>query len=236
MGVQSGGHYLLPEVDLGEDGMSHVSATSRWGWAYSRSLVGRSYGDVRSLLAGSGMWVISTTFSQALYRDDPGMATDPRQGIAPPWESARLRAATAAAQAMDQAPALQHLKDEEATVAEDYRRGGLVLAGTDSPLDIPATSLHANLRAQVKFGLAPWQALETATWLPAKAYGLDKDLGTLEPGKLADLILVSGDPLTKIEDAAKVQCVMKNGFLWSVAEIAAPFAKVSSGAALCPAR
>lgn len=236
MGVQSGGHYLLPEVDLGEDGMSHISATSRWGWAYSRSLVGRSYGDVRSLLAGSGMWVISTTFSQALYRDDPGMATDPRQGIAPPWESARLRAATAAAQAMDQAPALQHLKDEESTVAEDYRRGGLVLAGTDSPLDIPATSLHANLRAQVKFGLAPWQALETATWLPAKAYGLDKDLGTLEPGKLADLILVSGDPLTKIEDAAKVQCVMKNGFLWSVAEIAAPFAKVSSGATLCPAR
>ena len=42
MGVQSAGHYLLPAVALGEDGMTHISATSRWGWAYSRSLTGRS--------------------------------------------------------------------------------------------------------------------------------------------------------------------------------------------------
>ena len=236
MGVQSGGHYLLPEVDLGENGMSHISATSRWGWAYSRSLVGRSYEDVHKLLVDSGMWVISTTFSQAPYKDDPGMATDPRQGIAPPWEHARLKAAVAGAESADQTPALQHLKDEEIIVADDYRKGGLVLAGTDSPLDIPATSLHVNLRAQVKFGMEPWQALETVTYLPAKAYGLTKDLGTLEPGKLADLIITSGDPLKNIDDVAKVQCVMKNGFLWSVSDIAAPFTKVSAGADVCPSR
>jgi Tol biopolymer transport system component len=236
MGVQSGGHYLLPEVDLGEDGMSHISATSRWGWAYSRSLVGRSYQDVDKLLVDSGMWVISTTFSQAPYKDDPGMANDPRQAIAPPWENKRLQVAVDGAASVDQTAALQHLKDEEVTVAEDFRKGGLVLAGTDSPLDIPATSLHANLRAQVKFGLEPWQALETATYLPAKAYGLTKDLGTLEPGKLADLIITSGDPLKNIDDVIKVQCVMKNGFLWSVSDIAAPFARISAGTDICPAQ
>lgn len=236
MGVQSAGHYLLPEVSLGENGMSHISATSRWGWAYSRSLVGRSYEDVHKLLVDSGMWVISTTFSQAPYKDDPGMATDLRQGIAPPWENRRLRAAVAGAESADQTPALQHLKDEEITVADDFRKGGLILAGTDSPLDIPATSLHTNLRAQVKFGLEPWQALETVTYLPAKAYGLTKDLGTLEPGKLADLIITDGDPLKNIDDVAKVQCVMKNGFLWSVSEIAAPFARVPAGAEMCPAK
>jgi Tol biopolymer transport system component len=234
MGVQSASHYLLPAVDLGEDGMTHISATARTGWAYSRSLTGRSYEDVHKLLVNSGMWTISTTFSQAPYKDDPGMATDPRQAIAPPWENKRLRVAVANAQHGDLGPAYQHLRDEEITVADDFRAGGLILAGTDSPLDIPATSLHLNLRAQVKFGMAPWQSLETVTSLPARAYGLTKDLGTLEPGRLADLIITAGNPLKNIDDAARVQCVMKNGFLWSVSQVAAPFTKVDTGLDICP--
>jgi len=163
------------------------------------------------------------------------MATDPRQGVAPPWENKRLVTAVNTAKTTDLGSAYQHLKDEEVTVADDYRKGGLILAGTDSPLDIPATSLHLNLRAQVKFGMEPWQSLETATYLPAKAFGLEKDLGTLEPGHLADLIITAGDPLKNIDDVARVQCVMKNGFLWSVSDIAAPFAKVSAGADVCAA-
>src|ERR1700728_2984309 len=115
---------------------------------------------------------------------------------------------------------MQRIQEEEETVASDFRDGGLVLAGTDSPLDLPSTSLHLNLRMQVKFGLAPWQALETVTRIPAKAFYLSKDLGTLAPGKLADLIFVDGDPLVNIDDAAQVRCVMKNGVLMSVESIA----------------
>lgn len=108
-------------------------------------------------------------------------------------------------------------------MANDFKSDGLILAGTDSPLDIPATSLHLNLRAQVKFGMQPWQALETATSMAAKAWHVNGDLGTLEKGKIADLIMVSGDPLKNIQDAANVQYVMKNGTLISVKEILAPF-------------
>ncbi len=235
MGVETASHYLLPAVSLGEDGMSHLSATARTGWAYSRSLTGISYSDARALLAQSGMWTISTTFSQAQYADDPGLATDPRRALSPPWENVRLNTALKTAQTTDTASAFAHLKDEEQTLAAVLDAGGTILAGTDSPLDLPATSLHLNLRAQVKYGRAPWQALETATSAPAKAYGLDKDLGTIEAGHLADLIIVSGDPLKNIDDVAKVQCVMRNGRLQSVGAIMAPFAANTTGNAICPA-
>lgn len=227
MGVDTASHYLLPAVALGEDGMSHISATSRFGWAYSRSLTFHAYGDVQKLLSQSGMWTISTTFAQAQYSEDPSLSTDPRQQVAPPWEHARLLTALKTTQTTNQKDAYTHLKSEEKTVADDFHAGGIILAGTDSPLDIPATSLHLNLRAQVKYGgLKPWEALETATSIATKAYGYDKDLGTLEPGKLADLIIVDGDPLSDINDAAKVQCVMKNGTLHSLDEIVAPFTTI----------
>ena len=234
MGVETASHYLLPAVSLGEDGMSHLSATARTGWAYSRSLTGISYSDTRALLAQSGMWTISTTFSQAQYADDPGLATDPRRALSPPWENIRLNVALKTAQTTDTASAFAHLKEEESTISAVLNDGGTILAGTDSPLDLPATSLHLNLRAQVKYGRAPWQALETATSLPAKAYGLNNDLGTLEPGHLADLIIVAGDPLKNIDDAARVQCVMKNGLLLSVGTVMAPFASSTIGNSICP--
>ena len=224
MGVVTGSHYLMPAVDLGNDLMSHISATSRTGYAYSRSYTMRSYTDVDQLLSKSGMTTISTTFNQALYADDPGLASNSRFALYPPWEQERLKKAVDTAEHTDQTDTLVRLEREESTVAKDFKNGGLILAGTDSPLDIPATSLHLNLRAQVKFGMQPWQALETATSMAARAWHVN-DLGTLERGKVADLIIVSGDPLADIKDAANVKFVMKNGVLMSVDDILAPFAR-----------
>ena len=237
MGVETASHYLLPAVMLGEDGMSHISATSRTGYAYSRSFTGISYSDVRSLLVQSGMWTISTILNPTMYVDNQTMPDDPRYKVAPPWELARLTAARDADLKADQTDAMARVKDEEDTVAAVFKSGGQILAGTDSPLDLTATSLHLNLRAQVKFGLEPWQALETATILPARAFGLAKDLGTLEPGKLADLIIFSGDPLKDVKDAAAVRCVMENGVLRSVGSIMAPFVPGNTtGTETCPAQ
>ena len=223
MGVLSASHYLLPAAALGNDMMSHISATSRTGYAYSRSFTGTSYGDGDAMLAASGMATISTTFNQALYADDPGLATNRRAALFPPWERERLVAAVKTAQHEDQKYNLVRLEREEATVANDLKNGGTIIAGTDSPLDIPATSLHLNLRGQVKFGMQPWQALETATSMAARAWHVSSELGTLEKGKVADLIMVSGDPLKNIEDAANVQYVMKNGVMMSVEKILEPF-------------
>jgi len=236
MGVETASHYLLPAVSLGNDGIAHISATSRTGYAYSRSSIGVSYDDVRKLLSESGMFTMTTVLSPALYSEYPTLPDDPRYGVAPLWEQLRLKHARDLSVKEDQKDNLKRVEDEEETVAATLHGGGLVLAGTDSPLDLPSTSLHLNLRAQVKYGLAPWQALETVTSLPAKAYGLTKDLGTLERGKLADLILVSGDPLVNIDDAANVQCVIKNGNVLSVSEVVKPFVKIATGADVCAAQ
>lgn len=233
MGVQTASHYLIPAVAVGNDGMSHVSATARTGWAYSRSLTGFSYSDVQQLEAESGMWTISTLLNQAIIGNWPNMADDTRYNIAPPWEKTRLTRARDAAVKNPSTASEDRVMREESTVKGVLDRKGLYVGGTDSPLDLPSTSLHLNLRSQVKYGLAPWQALETVTSIAAKAALLDKDLGTLEKGKLADLILVDGDPLTNINDVINVQCVMKNGKLRSVAEIAAPFETLTTGANMC---
>jgi Tol biopolymer transport system component len=227
MGVPVLSHYMLPGLAYGMDGISHVSATSRYGFAYTRSAGGLSYQDVTTLFPSSGMTVISTSFfSASLYAEDPALVDDMRlQVLNTPWDEIALKAKAKGAADNDQTVTLDSLKKEEEIVAAMIRAGGLVLAGTDSPIDNVATALHLNLRAQVKYGLAPWQALQTATLLPAKSFGVSNDLGTLEPGKLADLVIIAGDPLTNIKDVANIASVMKNGKLYTLPELMKPYQK-----------
>ena len=63
-------------------------------------------------------------------------------------------------------------------------------------------------------GMTPHQALATATINPARVHGLDKDLGTIEPGKLADLVVVRGNPLADIRNTRRVQLVLKDGVVY----------------------
>ncbi|HEX4809357.1 MAG TPA: amidohydrolase family protein [Bryobacteraceae bacterium] len=227
MGVTTASHYMLPGVGFGMDGITHVSATSRFGYAYTRSAAGKTYDDVRSIFEAAHMYVISTTFEASpLYGEDPRMVEDPRLlSLNPVWDEKVLRAKRDAAVKQDQSIMLESLKREEETVSSVIEHGGIVLAGTDSPLDSVATALHLNLRAQVKYGLAPWQALQTATYLPAKAFARSKDLGSVEPGKIADLAFIAGNPLEDIKDLANVQSVMKDGQIYTVEELMTPFQK-----------
>jgi len=238
LGVVVTSHYLLPGMGYGMDGATHVSATARLGYAYTRSPAGVIYQDVRTLYEVSGMFDISTPFqSFMLYADDPGMLDDRRlKALNTPWDQAVLRSKLDMAQGKpptgfmallgSSTVALDGLKKEADMVAAVLKAGGTMLAGTDAPLDNVATSLHANLRSQVKYGgEQPWQALQTATILAANAYGVGDQLGTVEPGKIADLTIVSGNPLANIKDLADVQMVMKNGIVYSVPDLMAPFSK-----------
>lgn len=98
-----------------------------------------------------------------------------------------------------------------AIVAAMARSGVPLLAGTDGPLSQAGPALHHELALLVKAGLSPMQALQTATRNPAELAGRLRDLGTIERGKIADLVLLDGDPLADIANTRRVSAVLRDG-------------------------
>jgi imidazolonepropionase-like amidohydrolase len=90
------------------------------------------------------------------------------------------------------------------------------MTGTDigAPLLVPGFSLHDELALLVRdAGMTPLQALQAATLTPARVMGLAGSLGTVEGGKLADLVLLDADPLADIANTRRVHAVVANGRL-----------------------
>lgn len=88
-----------------------------------------------------------------------------------------------------------------------------IIAGTDMGLSgvIAGFSLHDELELLVEAGLTPEQALNAATLAPARWLGIDKEVGSIEVGKFADLILLDGNPLTDINNTRRIAGVFVNG-------------------------
>jgi imidazolonepropionase-like amidohydrolase len=95
--------------------------------------------------------------------------------------------------------------------------GLLVVAGTDK--GVPGFSLHRELELYVEGGMTPLQAIQTATSMPARAMKLEKDLGTIETGKRADLVVLSADPRAAISNVRSVRWVVTNGRLYDPAAL-----------------
>ena len=91
--------------------------------------------------------------------------------------------------------------------------GGRVLAGSDTPewFHVYGWGLHRELAALVAAGLTPYQALEAATRNPAEFLGASAEWGTIEPGRRADLVLLSADPLADIRNTTRIEAVSIGG-------------------------
>jgi imidazolonepropionase-like amidohydrolase len=201
-----------------------VTATRRLGFSRTES-ESVAYQDVIKLAAASKMSMTSTLFeSNSLLAFDPGLLSDPRtQTLYTPFQYQELRDAFETATTTDQTATRLTLAREVEILTRILRSGGVGLAGTDIPLAAVGVSLHLNLRALVRYGMTPYEALRTATIVPARQIGVGRDLGTVEPGKLADLLVVDGNPLQRIDDAADVRVVIQNGRPHTVAGLIEPY-------------
>lgn len=94
-----------------------------------------------------------------------------------------------------------------------HDRGGIVVTGTDpgGKMLIPGFGLHRELALLVRAGFTPLAALRAATQHSAMSLGVERDLGTIEPGKIADLVLVDGDPTADIAAIGNTKIVWKAG-------------------------
>ena len=164
-------------------------------------------------LKQNGTWLTPTfvSFVRVLRSDDSARRHEPRVALLP--EAVRtgwLADRTAVPRGL--APALAR----ERAMIRPMRAAGLrFLAGTDfgDPFLYPGASLHDELAELVAAGLTPMEALQAATRNAAAFFGTLDSAGTIEPGKVADLVLLEGDPLADVRNTRRIAAVVVHGEL-----------------------
>ena len=199
------------------------------------SLASQDNANCRSLLATlaeQGTWQIPTLTILAarfnkLYADDAWRQTFHYlpEAEAALWTENAIRFSEAPVNAIGE----KHGAWGYEMIASMKAAGVPILAGTDTPIFFltPGFSLHKELAFLVKGGLTPMEALQSATLLPAQYFGLASDLGSVEPGKRADLVILRNNPLEDIEHTASVEAVIKQGYLFNRSQLDALLLSVS---------
>jgi imidazolonepropionase-like amidohydrolase len=165
--------------------------------------------------------VLDPTISvfEALFCGDPSAMKPGLEGIVPRFPPQVRRAMRSGA--------LEVPPDKQAAYHEAfpamlsllkaiYDAGVTIIPGTDA---LAGYTLHHELELYARAGIAPSEVLRMATWTPALVMGVNKDRGVIAPGKLADMILVDGDPTKNIQDINKITTVIKGGKVYDPAAI-----------------
>ncbi|HEY4879174.1 MAG TPA: amidohydrolase family protein [Candidatus Acidoferrales bacterium] len=98
-----------------------------------------------------------------------------------------------------------------------HKAGITIVAGTDQT--VPGYSLYREIELYAQAGFTPMEAIQAATMVPARVMGVDKELGTIEPGKRADLIILDANPLESIHNIRTVKFVITNGTMYNCGEL-----------------
>ncbi|HXI92348.1 MAG TPA: amidohydrolase family protein [Blastocatellia bacterium] len=169
--------------------------------------------------------------------DDPSFRNDPRLKYMPsatrtqwdPTKDFRFKNRTA-----EDFELARLMFKKQVEVVGGMRRAGVeFLAGTDvlNPYCFPGFSLHDELVLLVSAGLTPMEALQAATLNPARFLGKETELGTVEKGKIADLVLLDANPLEDIHNTQKINAVMVRGKLIPKAGLQRMLATIETAAA-----
>jgi imidazolonepropionase-like amidohydrolase len=173
------------------------------------------------LLAKNHVWQCPTLFwerGQWLvdaidYTKDPDLAYAGHTWVTKQWP--RAQKGILKSLDTDPLPVREKFVTHELDIVRKLHAAGVpFLAGTDTPAGVdvlPGISLHLELQRFVAAGFTPLEALQTATLNPAKFYNNLNDYGTVEPGHIADLVLLEANPLENIANTRKISAVIHDG-------------------------
>jgi imidazolonepropionase-like amidohydrolase len=170
----------------------------------------------------NGTWQCPTLVMRHSYTvlDDPGLASDPRLKYVEPsrrksWLD--MQSETKSFPPDELPDRRETVRNETRLVGEMQRAGVEILAGTDAVSSaayvLPGFSLHEELAMLVQAGLTPMEALQAATRNPAGFLNALDNRGTVDAGKLADLVLLDADPLQDIANTRRINAIVINGHL-----------------------
>lgn len=121
-------------------------------------------------------------------------------------------------EAADQAEGLRMVLDVFLKITGALHKAGVpIVAGTD--VGVPGHTLHRELELYVKAGMTPLEAIQAATIVPARVMKLDNEVGSIEVGKRADLIVLDANPLDNISNTRKLRFVVTQGRLFDCGKL-----------------
>jgi len=219
LGLPVTSHELYPATAYGIDGIEHIAGTSRRGYSPKLTATLASYGDVSTLIAQSGMSFTPTigiyvSYNYLLEKNPIILADERLQKLESPFNLQNARSGIAQVK-KDKAGWEKRFKNACKMIKEVQTKGGLISAGTDGPILPYGFGLHMELKAFQAAGLSTFEVLQTVTINNAEVLGTTADMGTLEVGKLADLVIVKENPLTDIKHIRAVEWTVVNGRMYS---------------------
>ena len=224
IGIPLSSHELYPATKYNVDAIEHLAGTSRRGYSLLLDANFRTYQDVVQLIVKSGINITPTACLRTGYfrlakQYDELLNDERNRAFQDPEFMQTLADQTAAFDSSRTPKSDANYRALLKTIKLLSDGGGHITAGTDAPFAPFGNSLHSELWVFVEAGISPFKTLQTATINAARSVGVDKDLGSIESGKLADMIIVSGDPLRRIQDAMKVKTTIKNGLIYQVDQL-----------------
>jgi hypothetical protein len=202
-GMRVTGHCgsLLPLVAAGIDGQEHAGNCVRDG---------RLYGDYTRIKEAAGVWVV---VGASQWRTNMELVEEPTTFLRPDIHPFLTEGCRNLADPERKGPAAAArfalgTERQQARIARLHEAGVMVAVGTDFCLPI---DVHIQMSGLVAAGLTPLEAITATTSVAARILGAESEVGSVLPGKLADLVILDGNPLEDIRNVRRVWQVVQGG-------------------------